>query len=128
MDEKHVHFHQENLYGDKYDIHDNPNATFNFGGRKEQSKDERRADDADDNQKDVVEDLLPFFFNDKAEAERFVTRTKAMKDVDVTSEVSRLVREKKLSEVSCMKPLWEVMSKHGLYGKVYNTWNSQVKR
>lgn len=132
MDEKHIHFHQENLYGDKYDIHDNPNATFNFGSRREPYSEGRREDATQDdcgcNQADAVEDLLPFFFNDKAEAKRFVSRTKAMKDVDVTKEVNRLIREKKLSDVSCMKPLWEVMTKHRLYDKKYNTWNAQVKR
>lgn len=57
MDEKHLHLTQENIYGDKYDIHDNPNATFHLGGAKKQQQTET---DTEEESKDgKLADALP---------------------------------------------------------------------
>ena len=63
-------------------------------------------------------------------SKEFSSRDVRLKEMELKHrmEVNRLIREKKLSSVSCMKPLWQVMTTHGLYGKQYNTWNAQVKK
>lgn len=135
MDDKHVHFHQENVYGDKYDIHDNPGATFNFGGSKKNANEdeELRTKTEDKNKKEddndiVLEELTPFFYGDEAEAKHFMQIIKGMKGQDITQLVNRLLREKKVSDLTCLKPLWTVLNSHGLYKNAYSTWAANIDR
>lgn len=120
MEDKHVHFHQENIYGDKYDIHDNPNATFNFGGQRHDDNDD------DDDNKILLEELKPFFFGFEEEAKHFLKMIKGMNGQDITQLVNRLLREQKISNKSCLKPLWTVLNRHGLYNNAYSTWAANI--
>lgn len=124
MDDKHVHFHQENVYGDKYDIHDNPGATFNFGGSKKNANE----DENEDNNDIVLEELTPFFYGYEEEAKHFLRMIKGMNGQDITQLVNRLLREQKISNKSCLKPLWMVLNRHGLYKNAYSTWAANVTK
>lgn len=126
MDDKHVHFHQENVYGDKYDIHDNPGATFNFGGGR---KNENVNENEEEKNNDIVlEELTPFFYGDEAEAKHFMQMIRGMRGQDITQLVNRLLRENKLSDRSYLKPLWMVLNRHGLYKNAYSTWAANVTK
>ena len=75
----------------------------------------------------VLEDLLPFFWGDEAEVRKFLRKVEGAKAVDVVAEVNRLLAERKVSDKSCHKPLWEVLNKHGLYPRNLSNWNTQIQ-
>lgn len=76
----------------------------------------------------AVSDLLPFFYNDQAETEKFVGKISGARPTIITDLVNALLREGKISGVSCQKPMWEVMNRHNLYDKAYVTWAHQIRR
>lgn len=123
MEEKHIHFKQENVYGDKYDIHDNPNATFNFGGRREEAHREQR----DSREDALVEELTPIFYNDVEEVRRYAQAISGCKPTQVVDITGKLLHERKISDRACHKELWEILTRHGLYDKTLANWNSQLK-
>lgn len=99
---------------------------------------EESSQETDDEQEEVGDDavpqddlkkkLLPFFYNDDAEVERFVEKVRDAKPVDVTATVNELLRERKISDMSCLKPLWKLMHLHGLYERTYTNWEKQIRR
>lgn len=76
---------------------------------------------------EVLEDLLPFFWGDEAEVRKFLRKVEGAKAVDVVAEVNRLLAERKVSDKSCHKPLWEVLNKHGIYPRNLSNWNTQIQ-
>ena len=75
----------------------------------------------------VVRRLVPIFYGDEEEARAFVGCIRGMRPRQVTERVNQLVRERKISDASKHRGLWEVLSEAGLYGKSESNWNSQVK-
>lgn len=74
----------------------------------------------------VITRLTPIFYNDKAEVRKFLSRIKGVKPTEITATVTRLVREKKVSALSCKGDMWKIMYDAGLYQNEKNTWNRQV--
>ena len=71
--------------------------------------------------------LVPFFYNDGAEAAAFLRRVRGAKPVMVMEVVNELLAARKISDVSCRKPLWEVLHDNGLYKPSLQNWCGQLK-
>lgn len=128
MEEKHVHFHQENIYGDKYDIHDNPNAVFNFGGSKAKDESKDKCDNqqgVEDNSK-LVDLLTPIFFGDSEKVKSYLKQIQGCKPTQVVAVTRRYLQERAISDASCHTPLWTILHDNGLYNPSLSNWNSQL--
>lgn len=75
---------------------------------------------------ELLAKLKPIFFGIAEDAEDFLRRIKGSADRQITRLVTRLVEEKKLSDVSCKGILWQVLHDHGLYKAGRKNWNSMV--
>ncbi|MBR1521430.1 MAG: hypothetical protein IJ635_09360 [Bacteroidaceae bacterium] len=84
-------------------------------------------EDEEKGTEEVVRRLVPIFYGDEDEARAFVDCIRGMRPRQVTERVNQLVRERKISDASKHRRLWEVLSGAGLYGKSESNWNSQVK-
>jgi hypothetical protein len=45
----------------------------------------------------------------------------------VIAEVNRLLKERKVSDISCNKVLWEILHENGYYAPTLSNWNSQIR-
>lgn len=82
----------------------------------------------DDDVTSIVKELLPVFYGDRLEAESFLKKIHGAKGPQITAIVNELLRERKISEISCYKTLWEILCRNGYYDKSLSNWNSQIKR
>ena len=78
-------------------------------------------------QESTVSQLKPIFYGDEEEAKSFLTRVQGMKAVQITSLVNTLVAENKISDISCHRELFTILSGCGIYDKSESNWNQQVK-
>jgi hypothetical protein len=78
------------------------------------------------NRKEIVAKLNPIFYNDEAEASKFLSEIQGMKAKQITDKVNKLVRARIISEMSRKRELWAVLHDYGLYDKSESNWNSQV--
>lgn len=76
---------------------------------------------------DASAELLPLFWGDDKVVEEFLRNISGAKPVQVVAVVNRMLKERKLSEKSCHKPLWEILYKHGLYTRNLSNWNAQIE-
>lgn len=107
-------------YIEKQEIHVENGGVLNFGSAKKPTEDS----EVDDR----VEALLPFFYNEKETVEGFLRRVDGASAMDVVNVVNDMLRAKTVSDVSCNKPLWEVLTRLGIYSKTLANWNSQIRR
>ena len=75
----------------------------------------------------LAEKLVPVFFGNRELVAEFMGRIKGAKPTDVTAEVNRLLKERKVSDISCNKVLWEILHENGYYAPTLSNWNSQIK-
>ena len=75
----------------------------------------------------LVEKLVPVFYGNREIVTEFLGRIKGAKPTDVTAEVNRLLKERKVSDISCNKVLWEILHENGYYPPTLSNWNSQIK-
>lgn len=134
MEDKHLHLTQEYIYGNKYDIHDNPNATFNFGcmPEREQEKEKKQEKEKQDEPagsapSTIVEELSAMFWGDKAEAEKFLMSIQNMSNMQITQLVNKLVKENIINDRQSKRPLYSVLNRHGYYTASESNWNSHVR-
>ena len=80
-----------------------------------------------DKKQEIIEQLLPIFWNDKTEAVRFYTGIQGMKPKQITDWVKKLVSEKKISDISKGRNLWMVLHDNNLYKPTEANWNMQLK-
>lgn len=104
-------------YIEKQEVIVQAGATFYNGPKPEEDGDN------DDN---VIQDLLPFFYGDEEEVRKFVRIVKGAKAQEVTQQVNMLLRAKKISDKTCSKPLYDVLFKYGLYDKTYSNWSAYL--
>ena len=71
--------------------------------------------------------LAPVFFGNRELVAEFLGRIKGAKPTDVTAEVNRLIKERKVSDISCNKVLWEILHENGYYAPTLSNWNSQIR-
>ena len=75
----------------------------------------------------LAEKLAPVFFGNRELVAEFLGRIKGAKPTDVTAEVNRLLKERKVSDISCNKVLWEILHENGYYAPTLSNWNSQIR-
>jgi len=73
----------------------------------------------------IINELHGIFY-DTEKAGEFIRKASVMKDTDICLLVRRMVREKVISELSCRKPLWDVLHKHGIYKTGIRNWNKHI--
>jgi hypothetical protein len=119
-------FNIKNNYG--------PNIEVNEGGMLNlyQSQNGRwntqKADDAEIVEEDILSNQLrPMFFGSEEETRSFLLEIKGMKPKQITARVNQLVRENKLSEISCHRDLWQVLHNCGIYTPTESNWNQQIR-
>ena len=78
------------------------------------------------NQDEIVAKLRPIFFGDDHEANGFLMDIQTMKPTQITDRVNKMVKEKKISEMSRKRDLWMILHENHLYDKSESNWNSQV--
>ena len=78
------------------------------------------------NQDEIVAKLRPIFFGDDHEANCFLMDIQDMKPTQITDKVNKMVKEKKISDVSRKRDLWMILHENHLYDKSESNWNSQV--
>ena len=61
----------------------------------------------------LVDKLAPVFYGNRELVSEFLGRIKGTKPTDVTAEVNRLLKERKVSDISCNKVLWEILHENG---------------
>ena len=77
--------------------------------------------------KALADKLAPVFFGNRELVAEFLGRIKGAKPTDVTAEVNRLLKERKVSDISCNKVLWEILHDNGFYTPTLSNWNSQIR-
>ena len=76
---------------------------------------------------DIVAQLKPMFFGSEADAKNFLTSIQGMSPREITALVSKLVKEREISDYSCHRPLYNVLHNCGIYPRTESNWNDQVK-
>ena len=76
---------------------------------------------------EVTEQLLPIFYNNKAAVRDFLSNCLRMKSTQITDMVSRLVKDRVISDQSKGRDLWQVLHDYGIYTKTESNWNMRVK-
>ena len=115
-----------NVSGDFYRVE--PGATFiknNFPNVTHYTGEPER-EDVQEQDEDLQQELMPFFWNDAQNVAQFLKTIAGAKDTDITATVAQYVREKKISELSCHKDLWEVLNRHGIYQAKLRNWNRKL--
>lgn len=79
-----------------------------------------------DKRKEIVDKLMPIFFDDDTEASNFLSDIQGMKPKQITNRVNQLLNDKIISKLSCKRNLWKILHDNGLYEKSESNWNSQV--
>lgn len=98
-----------------------------FGTVQRTESAEKVEEETDERQQDIINKLTPLFFGIEKDAKDFLARIHGMKPTQITQLVNRLVTEKKISELSCHRPLWKVLHDAGIYTPSESNWNMQVK-
>lgn len=79
-----------------------------------------------DMEESLASRLAPIFYGNEQEAEDFLAGIEGMKPKEITAKVNQLVREGKISKLSCRRDLWKVLHDSGLYKPTESNWNQQV--
>lgn len=91
-----------------------------------QPNENRQSAEPSTEDEEILDRLAPIFFGIRAEADSFLRRIRGMKPTDITQLVTRLVKERKISDKSYRRDLWTVLHDHGLYTRSEANWNSQI--
>lgn len=78
------------------------------------------------NHEEIVSSLKPIFFGDEDEINTFLKDIQGMKSTYITERVKQLVEEKKISDLSKKRALWEVLHQNELYECSESNWNQQL--
>lgn len=74
----------------------------------------------------LIQRIKGSFMGVEDEARKFLTEIRGMKDKDITAKVKRMIEEKKISELSCHRDLWQPLFEAGLYSATETNWNRYV--
>ncbi len=88
----------------------------------------RKQEEKEKKDSPLLQSLLPFFWNDKDAAADFIMKVSNAKNTDITTLVAKLVKNKVISDLSCYKPLWEVLNGAGIYKAGLTNWNTMIRQ
>lgn len=121
---------------DTINFHMDGEGNFHFG-MVENVKEEKQCDDGDDvdeeqddaMQEDLVKKLMPIFFNNEENVQRFLKEIRGMAPTVVTDIVNQWVKDKRISNYGNSRKgvLWSILHEAGLYPKSKSNWNGRVK-
>ena len=121
---------------DTINFHMDGEGNFHFG-MVENVKEEKQCDEGDDveeeqdntKQEDLVEKLMPIFFNNEENVRRFLKEIQGMAPTVVTDIVNRWVKDKRISNYGNSRKgvLWSILHEARLYPKSKSNWNGRVK-
>ena len=81
----------------------------------------------DEERQKIVNRLKPMFFGNEQEATHFLVSIQGMRPTQITNLVNLWVGERRISDLSRKRNLWQVLYDYGIYTKSESNWNSQVK-
>jgi hypothetical protein len=93
---------------------------------EQQEKTGNAVQPADDESKEIIDQLKPIFYGIENDARDFFNAIQGMKPIQITEKVNQLVAEGKISDISRKRDLWTVLKDHGLYTRSESNWNQQV--
>ena len=127
MSDRVIHIHEGATYIEHQEnnFHDQSQQVWNDATLQTETKHEDSNTIADKTK--LLTDLLQFFYSDEKETCRFIDIIASCRPIDITNEVKRLVSENKVSDVSCHKPMWEVLNRYGLYTRSLDNWNKNIR-
>lgn len=102
------------------------NGQMNVGGGTINVYQDGKAVQTSAEDEPLVAALTPIFYGDGEEAARFLDAIKGAKPTQITELVKRMVKERKISDASCHKDLWQLLHEAGLYPPTLANWNSQI--
>lgn len=82
-------------------------------------------DDPDDDE--LVQALMPIFYNVEDEVRRFVKGIQGADDKLITDLVRRLVEEDKINPRAKGRPLFKILHDAGIYHSSETNWNSSLR-
>ena len=74
----------------------------------------------------LVAALKPIFYGNEQEVRDFLAAIQGVKPKQITDKVNQLVRDRKISKMSCRRDLWKPLHDFGLYKPTESNWNQQV--
>lgn len=104
-----------------------PGATVNQYTTASQSATEAEPAPEQPADAEALQHLLPLFYGERKAAADFLKAIAGAKDKQITQLVNKLVAENILSQASCHRDLWQILSRYGLYHATESNWNMQVK-
>lgn len=77
---------------------------------------------------ELIEKLLPIFFNNEEDVRLFLKEITRMKDKDITDLVNKWVNDKRISDYGNSRKgdLWTILNDAGLYKKSRQNWCRRV--
>lgn len=84
------------------------------------------ANACDEAERQLVVRLAPIFYGKTDSARDFLLLAKGQKCADITTMVSRWVREKRICAAHCHRPLWTLLHDAGIYNASESNWNMQL--
>lgn len=106
---------------DRIDVHFDKDMNMSVDGQDTAQPATNSDDEA------CIEEIAPCFFGDKEKAAEFLKMARGMKDRQITELVKAWVIQKKISEMSCRRDLWEPLHDHNVYNCTEANWDQQVK-
>ena len=76
-------------------------------------------------QNDDRQKLIECFYS-REDAEDFMRSIQGLRGTEITAMVRQFVRERRISDMSCYKPLWEALHELGIYKYTLSNWNQQI--
>jgi hypothetical protein len=70
--------------------------------------------------------LTPLFYDNIDSASEFVALAKELNTTEITSLVSRWVRDKRICANHCHRPLWTILHDAGIYKATESNWNAML--
>lgn len=104
-------------------------VTFGADGIKEVKKE--TASDVEQNvdEMNIIEkELKPIFFGNIDDVRTFLKEIDGAESRQIVEKVNKYIREKRISDISCNKRLWSILTKYDLYDKSLSNWNDQIIR
>ena len=116
-----------NVQGSYIDVHENENVYLNVDKAEVRMEQPCVAEKEPSENTALTTKLKPMFYGNERSTNDFLNRIQGMKPTQITALVNQLVKEKKLSDLSCHRDLWQVLHDEGLYTKSESNWNQQVR-
>ena len=88
-------------------------------------KDAEKTKELDKSQNEDRQKLLECFYS-REDAEDFMSSIQGLRGTEITAKVRQFARERRISDMSCYKPLWEALHELGIYKYTLSNWNQQI--